>query len=398
MPFEDYVLGQFSDNCLVFTKPPPEPSPPIHLELIPEFQLLHDEPPSPEYTRLQEIARNIQLRASFGDLANGLLPPLSPHIRYLSKALIYFIPGHSENIMSSLDYRVADHALICVPPNLRTEISKYFLFYHDVFGPFVEALLRPQKPKSATPNDVATGTNQEEATSQTNEEVVPHPAQLIAEHLYRCYLLPFSNDIDHWQSLLFLQGRYRGGVLRPGLVRIIIIALANFRSQLGRILSTIISQPPIPIETAQYTQNILRNTQLIQVACRRNYLLLTHFLYKIRSERLERLLLKYLNEEGVNWEVVRGLEAANHPSRYPSAMRSWFHVECIMLNSSTLVPKHVRERLQEGDAKAMFEPLTCSGEHVDGSAPSGNSAAVTRKVTRFNLAGIVRQCLLETYD
>ncbi|RPA83542.1 hypothetical protein BJ508DRAFT_324568 [Ascobolus immersus RN42] len=93
--------------------------------------------------------------------------------------------------------------------------------------------------------------------------------------------------------------RHEAGLLRDGQVQLVEIVLRGVMVQLGAM---------IEVECAEEE---LRLRRMMGVCTKARELLLGLLVHRnFRSERLEGLLLGYLREEGVNWRVVRGVEAA----------------------------------------------------------------------------------------
>ncbi|RPA78709.1 hypothetical protein BJ508DRAFT_416440 [Ascobolus immersus RN42] len=91
--------------------------------------------------------------------------------------------------------------------------------------------------------------------------------------------------------------RWQAGLMSEGQVQLICLCLRNLLLELSTVLD---------IETENEK---LRYTELLRVADRRG--MVKWFTSpRFRSKRLENLLRKYLAEDGVNWELVRGIEEA----------------------------------------------------------------------------------------
>ncbi|RPA88010.1 hypothetical protein BJ508DRAFT_371495 [Ascobolus immersus RN42] len=86
-----------------------------------------------------------------------------------------------------------------------------------------------------------------------------------------------------------LPARHRAGLLRDGQNRIIQVAVRSMAEELRMMM------------------RLRCNGRDIKHACERNVLLMFRFLSIMRSERMETLVLRYLDEDEVDLEVVRGM-------------------------------------------------------------------------------------------
>jgi len=104
---------------------------------------------------------------------------------------------------------------------------------------------------------------------------------------------------DYWTVL---RERFQAGLLRASQCKLVAITLDALTAQVQGIMAR-----EKPGETSVETI-----VGLVESACKRTKLLISQFLLspKLRSERLEVLLLRYLMEEEVNMEVVEGIERA----------------------------------------------------------------------------------------
>ncbi|RPA83543.1 hypothetical protein BJ508DRAFT_413467 [Ascobolus immersus RN42] len=98
-----------------------------------------------------------------------------------------------------------------------------------------------------------------------------------------------------------LPAREKAGLLRKAQVELVEIVLRTVMVQLQALVTA-------PLQVADESGRLKE----LERVCKRARVLLFGFLLhpKFRSERLEVLLLRYLKEDGVNWEVVRGMEGA----------------------------------------------------------------------------------------
>ncbi|RPA87090.1 hypothetical protein BJ508DRAFT_357543 [Ascobolus immersus RN42] len=136
-------------------------------------------------------------------------------------------------------------------------------------------------------------------------ELVPITEKLVESI---CQPLEFArpNSVLHdFRKLLFqkltaskgpLRLRYKHGLLRNNQLELIKVVLENLLAGIEDLSEILEGQE-------------LKDGQIVLI--RRAAWLLHHFILseRFRSERLELLLLKYIKEEGVNMEVVRGLQA-----------------------------------------------------------------------------------------
>ncbi|RPA75776.1 hypothetical protein BJ508DRAFT_331785 [Ascobolus immersus RN42] len=132
--------------------------------------------------------------------------------------------------------------------------------------------------------------------------------------------LTFINILDAFGGLvdrrigIVISQRWRNGLLRDGQVQLLIILCRKMLVQLWALVC-------IPAE--EVNEEFLRVAEIMR-AMERTWKAICKFFgnERFRSERLENLLLRYLDEEEVNWDVVRGMEKAQRVKEKGTAPRS----------------------------------------------------------------------------
>ncbi|RPA81883.1 hypothetical protein BJ508DRAFT_108813 [Ascobolus immersus RN42] len=121
------------------------------------------------------------------------------------------------------------------------------------------------------------------------------------EHLLNQCAHDFWLSVDimaaHWTVL---RDRHRARLLRQSQCELVAAALQALQAEVRSIISS------------DRMEDVEAFVEKVKTACKRTRVLLENFLLspKLRSERIEVLLLQYLREDGVNLDVVMGLERA----------------------------------------------------------------------------------------